>query len=328
MKRGLLLICLLTLIAAFGMAQSQWPITITRADGLPGIKGPMNYQFTTPQYSFEEAFQTLRFTVCSTTRIEPNTTSYDGFSSGWGPGNAFFELGELTVLDANGQAIDYVASTNALNTWDGSSKGTTMALNDGSFGTWFRTTWYKGACPQDYHYIDLEFSKPINVFSLEWMTSTNALNEPTYVGLTPGTVYSPYPEQNFELGAKVADVAELAEGGLFVIQDNAPAYHYGLNADGTEGYDRGAPYANSAFYHSPCGGVLTPGAGTVVFLKPTGEENVYNVQWLNNGHVIAAQASSGWAAWSDNVADAASILFSNSEDSESAGNIRMTSTDG
>ena len=328
MKKGLLLTCLLTLIAAFGMAQSQWPITITRADGLPGIKGPMNYQFTTPQYSFEEAFQTLRFTVCSTTRIEPNTTSYDGFSSGWGPGNAFFELGELTVLDANGQAIDYVASTNALNTWDGSSKGTTMALNDGSFGTWFRTTWYKGACPQDYHYIDLEFSKPINVFSLEWMTSTNALNEPTYVGLTPGTVYSPYPEQNFELGAKVADVAELAEGGLFVIQDNAPSFHYGLNFDGTDGYDRGAPYANSAFYHSPCGGVLTPGAGTVVFLKPTGEENVYNVQWLNNGHVIAAQASSGWAAWSDNVADAAAILFSNSEDSESAGNIRMTSTDG
>ena len=102
MKKGLLLTCLLTLIAAFGMAQSQWPITITRADGLPGTKGPLNYTFKTPQYSFEEAFQTLRFTVCSTTRIEPNTTSYDGFSSGWGPGNAFFELGELTVLDANG----------------------------------------------------------------------------------------------------------------------------------------------------------------------------------------------------------------------------------
>ena len=328
MKKGLLLTCLLTLIAAFGMAQSQWPITITRADGLPGTKGPLNYTFKTPQYSFEEAFQTLRFTVCSTTRIEPNTTSYDGFSSGWGPGNAFFELGELTVLDANGQPIDYVANTNALNTWDGSSKGTTLALNDGSFGTWFRTTWYKGACPQDYHYIDLEFANPINVFSLEWYTSTNALNEPTYVGLTPGTVYSPYPEQNFELGAKVADVAELAEGGLFVIQDNAPSYHYGLNADGTEGYDRGAPYQNKAFYHSPCGGVLTPGAGTVVFLKPTGEDNVYNVQWLNNGHVIATQSSTGWTAWSDNVADAASILFSNSENSESDGNIRMTSVDG
>lgn len=319
MKKGLLLTCLFALVAAFGMAQTNtWPITLTKANGLPGVKGPKNYTYNSPKFSFDEAVSVLRLTVCATTRTDANTTAFDGYSSGWGPGNAFFELGELKVLDGNGNSVDYVATTNALNGWDGSAAGTTDALNDGSFGTWFRTTWYTGTCPQDYHHVELELASPVSVFSLEWLTSTNFLNEPTYVGITPGTPYYPYPEQNFQLGEKVTDVATLAEGGLFVIRDNAPEYWYGYNPDAEDNdpYKRGGKTPNKAFYHAPNGGNLTANASSVVYLKPTAEENTYQVTWLNSGKVIAKQSSSAWVPWSDNPADAASILFTPCEESE------------
>lgn len=312
MKKGLLLTCLLTLVAAFGMAQTQWPITLTTADGLPGVKGPKNYTFTSPVYNLSEAISTLRMTVCATTRTDANTTAYDGYSSGWGPGNCFFSLGEVRIFDGEGKPVEFVANSNAASTWDG---GGVEAINDGNFGSFFQSTWYKGACPQDYHYLEFDLGKPINSFKIEWLTWVNFLNEPTYVGLTPGTPYYPYPEQNFQLGDKVTDVATLAEGGLYVIKDNAPEYWYG-NDNGTDDYNRGGAYPNKTFYHAPNGGNVTANAASVVYFIPTGEENTYKMRWLNTGQFAAKQSSAAWVPWTNEEADAAAITFTNSEASE------------
>ena len=312
MKKGLLLTCLLTLVAAFGMAQTQWPITLTTADGLPGVKGPKNYTFTSKKYDLGEAISTLRMTVCATLRTDANTTAYDGYSSGWGPGNPFFCLGEVKIFDGAGQPVDFVATSNAASTWDG---GGLEAVNDGNFGSYFQSTWYQGPCPQDYHYLEFEFSQPISAFQIQWLTWINFLNEPSYVGLTPGTPYYPYPEQEFELGEKVTDVATLAEGGLYVIRDNAPEFWYG-NDTNEDSYKRGEPYHNKAFYHAPNGGNLTANAASVVYFIPTGEENTYKMRWLNNGKFAAKQSTAAWVPWSDEEIDAAAITFTNSEESE------------
>ena len=68
MKRGLLLSCLLTLVAFMGMAQeiTKFPITLTAADGLPGPKIVQNFVFKSKVYNLEKEVTKLRFTVCST----------------------------------------------------------------------------------------------------------------------------------------------------------------------------------------------------------------------------------------------------------------------
>ena len=233
MKRFLLSI--MAVVSLFTVkANDTWPITLTTADGLPGVKQPIgHYSFTSEVYNLDNAVSTLRMTVCETTATDSSKTAYGGYSQGWGPGNPIFALGEVKILDAAGNQIDYIASSNAVSTWDG---GGINALNDSKIGTFFRSTWYKGACPQDYHYIEFELTKPISEFQIQWHTTTQRINteahkgfsnDPTYVGLTPGTPYYPYPEQNFQLGEKVTDVATLAEGGLYVIRDNAPEFWYG-----------------------------------------------------------------------------------------------------
>ena len=54
MRKNLLLTCLLTLVAAFGVAQetTKFPITLSKADGLPGEE-VMNglYNFKSPVYT-------------------------------------------------------------------------------------------------------------------------------------------------------------------------------------------------------------------------------------------------------------------------------------
>ena len=313
MKKNLLLTCFLTLMAVFGMAQTtQWPITLTKAEGLPGQKGPKNYTYSSPVYSVDEAITALRMTVVSTTRTDVIETGFDGMSSGWGTGFPFFTLGEIKVFDGKGELIEYVPTSNAASTWEGSYEN----LYDGNFATYFHTTWYKGACPQEYHYVELEFASPINVFQIEWNTINGNLNEPTYVGLTPGTEYLPYPEQNFSLGEKVETVDGLAEGGLFIIEGHAPEYFYGLGDDGTDNYDRGEPNPGGGFYHSPAGAHVKPNAASVVYLIPTSEENTYKVGWLNNDHFIAKQSTSAWLGWTKVETDAAFVHFVPSTETE------------
>ena len=195
MKRNLLT-TMLTLVVTFAMAQmSTWPITLTTADGLPGKKGLLNpscYIFESELYKFDEATSTLRLTVVSTNTVDSLTAnSYDGLSGGWGPGFPFFSLSELQVLDADGTPIEYIATSNA----EAINDGTIYALNDGSYAQHFHTTYSRGECPQEYHYIELELYEAVSEFKIKWATRSNyTKNMPTYVGITPaGIEYLPYP---------------------------------------------------------------------------------------------------------------------------------------
>ncbi len=304
----------MTLVAVIGMAQtSTWPITLTTENGLPGKKEPQNLVFESPLYKFDEAISVLRYTVVSTNTTDALKSSADGMSSGWGPGFPFFSLGEIEILDKDGNKIEYIATSNAGAANDGSIEN----LSDGKFTTHFHSTYYSGPCPQAYHYIDLEFTSPISEFKIKTMTRANYdLNQPTYVGLTPGTEYLPFPEQEFTLGEQATTVEDLAEGGLFLIESNVGEYEY-------ETLSR--TYPGGGFYYSPYGAHVTANAASLVYFIPTNEENTYKVAWLNNGHYIFNSTTdrSEWLNWTDQEIAAAPILFTPCE-GENAGDFGLT----
>ena len=295
---------LLTFATLVGFAQkSTWPITLTTADGLPGEYTVQYYTYNSPVYTFDEATSKLRFTVCSTNTVDTLTCCYDGLSAGWGSGIPFFAISELCIMDANGAKIDYVATSNAVQNNDG---GGVAALNDGTVSTYFHSVYSSNtdSYPHEYHYIEMELSKPLKTFSISWNTRSGySKNVPTYVGITPGTQYTPFPEQGFELSKQVTKVEELAEeGALFVMRSNAP-----------EDYDyNGRLVPRQLFFHAPYGGTETASAANLLRLIPVPEkENTYKVCWLNNGHYMIRYDLNNnyWFNWTDDINSAGSIEF-------------------
>ncbi|MBR5847983.1 MAG: hypothetical protein IKY69_00780, partial [Bacteroidaceae bacterium] len=202
MRKNLLLTCLLTLVAAFGMAQetTKFPITLTTAEGLPGPKIVQNFVYKSDVYHLEEAVSVLRFTVCSTNTVDSLTEgSYDGYSAGWGSGIPFFTMSEFRIYDGNGNQLEYIASANAIQSNDG---GGLAVLNDGLENNHFHSTYSNsGTFPHAWHYVEFELAEPVSSFSFSWNTRSGQYkNLPTYVGITPGTDYLPFPEQEFQLG--------------------------------------------------------------------------------------------------------------------------------
>ncbi len=315
MKTRLYLTIMILFVAMACVAQAyEWPITLTSSDALPGKKEPLSHYYKTMRYSFDESFSTLRFTVVSTNTVDAlSANSYDGMSGGWGPAFPFFSLGELQVLDGNGNLIEYEATSNATAIGDGSIAN----LNDGNLTTHFHSLYgSEGPCPQEYHYIDLKFKEPITEFVIQWYTrAAYAKNMPTYVGITPGTEYLPFPEQEFSLGKQVTSVEELAEGSLFLIESNTDDYIYSDTRT----------ISGGGFYHSPYGAHLTANAASLISLVPCDDDNTYKVAWLNNGHYISKQNSkpTDWLQWTDREGDAARILFTPCE-GNNAGDFGMT----
>ena len=304
MKKNLLLTCLLTLVAAFGMAQetAKFPIVLTTEQGLPGDKIVRNYVYKSDVFNLEEAITTLRFTVISTNTVDGLTTaSFDGYSSGWGPGFPFFTMSELRIYNGEGKEITYVADGNAIAPNDG---GGVAALNDKNEGTYLHTVYSAGQIPSEYHYIELELDEAVSSFSFSWNTRSDYhKNLITHMGITPGTEFLPYPEQEFQIGEQVTSVEELAEeGGLFLLQGNADDFYY-------ETYER--THAGHTYFHSPCGGNIKPNAASLVYLVPDATvENGYQVWWLNNGHAIQTPtAESGWTNWTNDALQAATVQF-------------------
>ena len=320
MRKNLLLTSLLTLIATFGMAQetATWPITLTKADGLPGKYAAMNYEFASGLYKFDEAISTLRMTVISTNTVEAQTgTGTDGVSKGWGPGYPFFTLTELTILDAKGDTIPYTPSSNAVAVGDGSIE----ALNNGNMTDHFHTTYKNGGLPQAYHYVDLQFENPINEFQINWVTRKNLKNMPTYVGLTPGTDYNSYPELGMTIEKQVTTVEELAEkGAFFVIKNNAGNYY-------DEEYGR--EYQGGGYYISPYAAPTLLDATSIVYLIPNKEkENTYKVKWMSHGRYMGDQPLPNYfLAWTSAQDNAADIKFIPCEAETAQGDFFLTQHD-
>ena len=307
MRKNLLLTCLLTLVAAFGMAQSATlPIVITKADGLPGKFAGANYGFTSKLYTLDEAVSTLRLTVVSTNTLEASENLSNGLSSGWGTGFPFIGLAELRVLDADGKSVAYTATSNAGST----NEGPIENINNGLLITadggqdYFHSTYAKGACPQAYHYVEMELSAPVKEFKLEWFTRFNYhQNMPTYVGITAGEEFLPFPEQSFTLGEQVTTVEDFAqEDALFVIESNSVEYTYPDN-------DRTEPTVGG-FYHSPYGAAKTASAASVVRFIPVAD-NTYKIMWVNTGQYISNSEpeTTSWLQQTPSMKDAGLFSF-------------------
>ena len=322
MRKKLFLTCLLTLVAVFGVsANDNWPITLTTADGLPGTDGASSMKhFKSKVYNFSEAFTTLRYTVIQTTTstlMPNNSEAYDGRASN-GPGFSYFAISELRVRDAQGNLLEYTATSNAEAPGDGSLSN----LNDGvNLNSHFHTVYGKGAIDGDYHYVELTFAEPIKSFSIEWDTRASwAYNLPTYVGLTPGSAYWPMPEQELSV-EKIATIDELAKpGSLFVLEGHVEPW---VDSD----RDRTNP--GGGFFEAPCLALGQPSALGVFSLVPVkGKENTYKVAYLNDGgHYIAKKdgLDAGFIDWTMDERKAMQITFAS--DNKNAGDFLLTTLD-
>ena len=229
MKKNLFLTCALALFAVVGVSAQNWSRTL--ATGLPGqeithdVNGTSVTQYRAETALIKNAGATgVRYTVMQTTA----TGAYGG-----GP---FFCIGEMIVLDAQGDTIKYTATSNADHNSGGAGKdGDGLpALNDGNFNNYFHSSW-GGTEPGGLHYLELTFAEPVDEFQLIWYTRPNQhVNRPQVVGLTnPGVTFTEdmlYAEYEFSLGEKATTNEEIAAGGAFSFFVTGPAEY-----DGTEG---------------------------------------------------------------------------------------------
>ena len=217
MKKNLFLAGALALFAVVGVSAQNWSRTL--ATGLPGkeithdVNGTSVTQYRAETALFEKAGATgVRYTVVQTTQ-----------ANGVYGGGPFFAMGEIVVLDAAGDTINYTVTSNADHNIGGAgTDGAGLpALNDGNLNNFFHSSW-GGTEPGGLHYLELTFEAPVDAFQLVWYTRPNQhVNRPTVVGLTePGVDFTEdmlFAEYEFEAGAQVTDASEFANGGTFTL---------------------------------------------------------------------------------------------------------------
>lgn len=327
MKKNLLLTCLLTLVAALGMAQvkATFPITLTEAEGLPGPFVVQNYLFKSETYQVDTPIQKLRMTVCNTnTANDVGYGSHDGISAYDGPGQPFFTMSEVRFFDENGKSVSYVANANSVDPGDG---GGVAALSDENEGSYLHTN-YSGRCwsmPYEYHYVEFELEKEVSTFYFTIQTRSKYYkNLITYMGITAGSAdateeelaYVPFPEQQFQLGEKVASIDDFAEeGALFVMQGSSEDWErvYSFSAGGAD-YERIDTIPGDLYMRSPYESTITPSAASVFYLVPDadGTADTYRVCWLNSGRYIAKHQGGLdiWTHFTRDITGAAALTIS------------------
>ena len=216
MKKNLFLTCALALFAVVGVSAQNWCRTL--ATGLPGTEITHDVNGTSvTQYRAETALiqnagaKGVRYTVVQTT------------ATGAFGGGPFFAMGEMIVLNAAGDTIQYTVTSNAdHNSGGAGTDGAGLpALNDGNFNNYFHSSW-GGNEPGGLHYLELTFAETVDAYQLIWYTRPNQhVNRPQIVGLTNlGVEFTEdmlFAEYEFELGDRVTDESELAAGGAFTL---------------------------------------------------------------------------------------------------------------
>lgn len=223
MKKNLFLAGALALFAVVGVSAQEWCRTL--ATGLPGkqITHDVNGTSVT-QYRAETAL--IKNAGATGVRYTVLQTGTGNQIKGGGP---CFALGEMIVVDAAGDTINYTVTSNAdHNTMGGAgTDGAGMpGLNDGNLNNFFHSTWSDNA-PNEYHYIELAFEKSLDEFKLIWYTRPNQhVNKPQIVGLSnPGVEFTEdmlFAEYGFEHGAQVTSVDEFKDGGCFTLFVQGP----------------------------------------------------------------------------------------------------------
>lgn len=172
-------------------------------------------------------------------------------SAGDGGNFPMIALGEVKLYDANGTEVALTEANfyaNHTETQEG-FESTVARLCDGNFGAqgYYHSPW-SGAEPQEYIYLDITFPGSMENFTLEVYsrdksTSQNLISLfPKKVAITNvGEAYDPllFTENpyNVAVGEKVADVANLKDGGLYVIKgllNTVPVYKEVTEGEGED----------------------------------------------------------------------------------------------
>lgn len=247
MRKNLFLTCALALFAVVGISAQDWCRTL--ATGLPGkeithdVNGTSVTQYRAETGLLQNAGATgVRYTVVQTTQ-----------AAGVYGGGPFFAMGEMVVLDAQGDTISYTVTSNAdHNSGGAGTDGAGLpALNDGDLNNFFHSSW-GGAEPGGLHYLELTFAEPVDAYQLVWYTRPNQhVNRPTVVGLTNlGVEFTEdmlFAEYEFEAGAKVTDASEFANGGTFTLFANGPTSYEGTETNNGDTYIALSGYTTGSY---------------------------------------------------------------------------------
>lgn len=277
MRKNLFLTCALALASVAGVNAQDWCHTL--AAGTTGtqvtneIDGASVTQYRAATKLFNHAGTTgVRYSVAETTPLN-QLHSY-------GP---CWAMGEMIVLDANGDTIPYTATSNAgHNELTGGADGAGLtALNDGKLNNYFHTVWSSSYDIADaYHWIELNFEQPVDAFQLVWYTRPNQhQNRPFVIGLTPAgvdfTEESLYSEYQFSLGEQVTSAADLADENAF----------YALYVEGETSFMNGDEevtgpgnvFISITHGYASTGSLVEAHPKNVTQLIPGNGENVYAV---------------------------------------------------
>ncbi len=243
MKRlfSFLLVVVLSLTSVWAQSsEAPWSYTVSMPDGGTRVTTEENGAEVTQNYAHTKLYTPpvatdgIRFTV-----VETNIPSrVNGF--------CYFVLGEFTVLDANGNPVEYTATSNADHNEHNWHDGEGLpALNDGVLNNHFHSN-YSNNAPSAYHYIELTFKEQIKSFSLEWYGRPNASDyefSPTLCGITPkgyefteDMLYGDDDDDENDSIYKAVDVFK--EPCLFVSLTNGGVDAYPLSTLAKEHYEQ------------------------------------------------------------------------------------------
>ena len=224
MKKNLFLAGALALFATVGVSAQEWCRTLATGTEGEQITHEVNGAEVT-QYRAETALiknagaKGVRYTVMQTGALNQLKRV--------GP---CFAIGEIFVLDAAGDTIDYTVTSNAgHNELTGGTDGAGLpAVNDGNLNNFFHTVWNDDYAIDEYHYLELTFEKTVDEFKLVWYTRPNQhQNRPLIIGLSnPGVKFTDsmlFAEYGFELGNQVTTAEDIAKGGTFAFYVEGPA---------------------------------------------------------------------------------------------------------
>ena len=294
-KRFLTVIAVL--VSAIGLHAQEWSATISSVDGLPGYSNYTEYGY---YYSFQSglfspgvATDVIRLTVVETLSNEAAN------------GDIYFALSELAVYDADGNKVEYTASSNAdHNSLAGVPDGGGLAaLCDNDITTYFHSYW-EGNGVGEPHYLELALQTPVESFSLEWSTRLGQPSlMPMTVGVTLGADYASVGS-GFSLGDAVTTVDDLDVANQFFVLKGNAADSYTL--EGVTCLGNGPLYIRSAE-----NGDAEPDMKHSMQLIPTGE-GTYIVYWPVTGKFLKNSVGeyngkNGWQESTLNVEEAAHV---------------------
>ena len=155
------------------------------------------------------------------------TNSGSSYSDGKYRGYPMVALSGLEILDKNGDIVEIseeLVSTNSLEL----SEGSIANLFDNDEGTFYHSIWGNGTMsPEGYVYLDIQFPEgaELSTFTIKTIGRNNATLSPGTVCITNyGVEYDPLilreNAYNVTGGTQITDVAQLKDGGIYIISGN------------------------------------------------------------------------------------------------------------